>query len=136
MKKTPLLSFLIALAGIFLSACSGAPADIAGEWRLVSYGAASNPEPAAGETSIHFGADGQLTGNVGCNSFSGEYRLSGAKIEFGPIMSTLMACLGPISEQEGAVFAVFANASPFALTGDALTITSADGGMVIVLARK
>jgi heat shock protein HslJ len=138
MKKSILLSIAsIVLLGILISACSGgASADIVGEWRLVSFGPASSPRPAAGETSINFGADGQLAGNVGCNSFGGEYKMKGDKIEFGPIMSTLMACMDTIGDQESATFAVFANTVPFALTGDTLTITSADGSMVVVLAKK
>ena len=138
MKKSIL--FMIAsifFVGTILTACTGgASADIVGEWRLVSFGPASSPREAAGETSINFGADGQMAGNVGCNSFSGEYTVSGMKIEFGPIMSTLMGCMDTVGDQESATFAVFANTATFALTGDMLTITSADASMVVVLARK
>ena len=138
MKKSILLMIAsILFAGIILAACTGgASADIVGEWRLVSFGPASSPREAAGETSINFGADGQMAGNVGCNSFGGEYKVSGMKIEFGPIMSTLMACMDTIGDQESATLAVFANTASFALTGDTLTITSADGSTVVVLARK
>jgi heat shock protein HslJ len=138
MKKSLLLSIAsIALVGILLSACSGgASAPLVGEWRLVSYGPAFSPKPAVGETSINFDADGQLAGNVGCNSFGGEYKVSGTSIEFGSILSTLMTCMDTIGEQESVVFAVFANTASFTLTGDTLTITSADGSMVVVLARK
>jgi len=138
MKKSLLLSaVLIVLVGMFLSACAGgASADIVGEWRLVSFGPASSPRPAAGETSITFGADGQLAGNVGCNSFGGEYTVSGTNIKFGPLMSTMMACMDTIGDQESAVFAAFTNTAAFALSGDTLTITSADGSTVAVLARK
>jgi hypothetical protein len=41
-----------------------------------------------------------------------------------------------IGDQESATIAVFANTVPFALTGDTLTITSADGSTVVVLARN
>ncbi|MBI5933072.1 MAG: META domain-containing protein [Chloroflexi bacterium] len=138
MEKSFLLMVAsILLVGMTLAACAGgASADIVGEWRLVSFGPASSPRDAAGETSINFGADGQMAGNVGCNSFGGEYKVSGMKIEFGPIMSTLMACMDTIGDQESATFAVFANTATFALTGDTLTITSADASMVVVLARK
>lgn len=138
MKKSILLMVAsILFAGIILASCTGgASADIVGEWRLVSFGPASSPKPAAGETSINFGADGQLAGNVGCNSFGGEYNVSGTSIKFGPLVSTLMACMDTIGEQESAVFAVFTNTAPFALSGDMLTITSADGSMVVVVTRK
>lgn len=136
-KSTLFMSILVIIAGILLTACTGgASVNLTGEWRLVSYGPASNPRPAEGETSINFGADGQLSGNVGCNSFGGKYEVSGETIKFGQFMTTLMACMDTIGEQESAVLAVFVNTAPFALTGDTLTITSADGSMVAVLARK
>ena len=140
MKKSLLLSLvLIVLAGILLTACSeGSSASLVGEWRLVSYGDASNPTPAAPgvDTSINFGSDGQINGNVGCNSFGGEYKVKGGKIEFGPLASTLMGCMDQIGEQESAVFGVFADTVSFELVGNTLTVTSADGSSVVVLGRK
>jgi heat shock protein HslJ len=88
------------------------------------------------ETSINFGADGQFGGTVGCNSFGAEYSVSGDKITFGSILSTMMFC-EDINEQESTVLSIF---SDKALTvksdGTTLTLVSADGTSVIVLARK
>jgi heat shock protein HslJ len=139
MKKS-LLSVLtlITLAGLLLSACSGSSASLEGEWSLVSYGDASSPTPALPnvETSINFDADGQFGGAVGCNSFGAEYSVSGDKITFGPILSTMMFC-EDINEQESTVLGIF---NDKALTvksdGTTLTLITADGSSVIVLARK
>lgn len=38
--------------------------------------------------------DGQVMGNSGCNRLSGSYKIEGAKISFGPMISTKMACPG------------------------------------------
>ncbi|GAB4463334.1 MAG: hypothetical protein Kow0070_23700 [Anaerolineales bacterium] len=132
----------ILAAGLFvvfaLSACAGGSdsSSLEGQWRLVSYGSASAQLPAAPdvETSIEF-KDGQMSGNVGCNGFGGEYIVDGGQIEFGPVMSTMMYCEA-VAEQEASTLAVFQEKASFVLEGDTLTITSADGVMSVVLARK
>jgi len=48
----------------------------------------------------------------------------------------MMFCEGPVGEQEIGTITVFQESAKFVLDGDTLTITSADGNSVIVLARK
>ena len=140
MKKSLLLCLtLLVMAASMLTACSGnASASPTGTWKLISYGSPANPTPAAPDvdTSIEFASDGTLTGNVGCNGFGGDYKVDGDKIVFGQIMSTLMFCEGPVGEQEATTLAVFTESAPFAIDGNTLTITSADGSSVVVLAHK
>ena len=122
------------LALLILAACSGgSPASLEGTWKLDSY----NQIPAAADvdTSIEF-KDGQMSGNVGCNGFGGEYEVDGGAIKFGPVMSTMMFCEGPVGEQEAAMLAVMNESATFVLDGDTLTIASGDGSSVIVLVRK
>jgi len=130
---------VIGLLVVFvLAACAGgSSASIEGQWKLVSYGSPSNQTPAVPdvETSIEF-KDGQMSGNVGCNGFGGEYEVKGDTITFGPVMATLMFCEGPVGEQEMVTLAVFQESATFVIDGDTLTITSADGNSVIVLERK
>ena len=126
------------LALLILSACSGgSQASIAGTWKLVSYGDPANPTPAASdvETSIEF-KDGQVNGNVGCNGFGGKYEVDGDSIKFSEVMSTLMFCEGPVGDQELGTLAVLKESATYVLDGDTLTITSADGTAMAVLARK
>ncbi len=140
MKKITLfLLVLFVLTASIMTACSGGDsASVVGTWTLTSYGSSTNPTPAApdADTSIEFASDGTLAGNVGCNGFGGDYKVDGDKIVFGQIISTLMFCEGPVGEQEAVTLAVFAESAPFVVDGDTLTITSADGSSVIVLARK
>lgn len=134
MKKILVLGLLMTLA---LAACGGgSSASIEGQWKLVSYGPSSGQVSAAPdvETSIEF-KDGQMSGNVGCNGFGGEYSIKDGQIEFGPVMSTMMYCEA-VAEQESSTLAVFQETAGFVLDGDTLTITSADGAMSIVLTRK
>jgi heat shock protein HslJ len=128
------------LAGIMLSACSGGTSDsLTGTWKLVSYGSPANLTPAAADvdTSVIFGEDGTISGNVGCNNFGGDYKVDGDKITFGSISSTLMMCADPaIADQESAVLNTLTETVTFVIDGDILTLTSADGRSVVVLARK
>lgn len=135
MKKT----LLLILALFILTACSGSSPDITGDWKLISYGDASNPTPAIPnvDASINFDSNGQMSGNVGCNGFGGSYETSGDTITFGSIMSTMMYC-EQTSAQEQSVLDVFSDKVKLKvqLNGSTLTITSTDGSSVVVLARK
>lgn len=141
MKKQSLYFLtMFLLAGIMLSACSGGTsASLTGTWKLVSYGDPANPTPAAPEvdTYVIFGEDGTISGNVGCNDFGGDYEVDGDKITFGSISSTLMMCADPaIADQESAVLNTLTETVTFVIDGDTLTLTSANGRSVVVLARK
>ena len=130
MKK---MMFVASLAVFAVAACtSGSSVDIQGGWELVSY----NQMPAVPdvETSIEF-KDGQMSGNVGCNGFGGEYTVAGDTITFGSVMSTMMFC-ETVADQESTTIAVLQGKSSFVLDGNMLTITSADGSSSIVLERK
>jgi heat shock protein HslJ len=132
-------TFLIALVLLVIVACSPAKLDISGEWKLVSYGAAANPTPAIPnvDTSINFDLNGHLNGNVGCNSFGGNYEIRGEKITFNSIRSTMMYC-EETSAQEQGLLGIFSDNTSLQIkvNGDTLTITSADGVSAINLARK
>jgi heat shock protein HslJ len=131
MKKAALFTvvFLIS-AGSFLSACGSkkTSADLSGtSWTLVSYGPTGSQTPAAPgiKTSLNFGNDGQVSGNVGCNGFSGSYEVKGGTIVFGPLAATLMACPEPQMTQEGTVFQVMSGTVHFEVAGNTLTIHDA-----------
>ena len=140
MKKSLLLWItLFAFAGLILTACSsGDTASLAGEWKLVSYGDTLNPTPVVPnvDTSINFDSNGKFLGNVGCNSFGSDYKVSGDQITFGSIASTLMFC-EETSSQESAILSILSDrVVKYQINGELLKITSADGAFVVVLARK
>ena len=143
MKKTRFyLLVLTVAAGIILAACSegaSAPASLVRNWELVSYGDSANPTPAVidVDTSFVFAEAGTISGNVGCNSFGGDYEVDGNKITFGSISSTLMMCEDPvIGDQETAVLSTLTDTVTFVIDEETLTITSSDGSSFVVLARK
>jgi heat shock protein HslJ len=133
MKKIILVIILTSLA---LAACgsAGGSAALAGTtWKLVSYGSASNPTPAVSDakTALTFDKDGKLSGNVGCNSISGDYTLNGEQVNFGAVVTTLMACADPLMQQESAVLKMFSGTVKYTVTSGQLTLTSADGATAV-----
>ncbi|MCU0312726.1 MAG: META domain-containing protein [Solirubrobacteraceae bacterium] len=47
---------------------------------------------------IRFGADGEVTGEDGCNRFTGGYEVDGENLRLGALASTRRACAGPADE--------------------------------------
>lgn len=138
MNRKQTLLFL-ALAALFsLTACSATPPAFTGEWRIVSYGPEGSLIPAVAgvDTSVNFQADGKINGNAGCNQFFGTYTVDGETIEFSAIGSTMMACLDGRMEQEQGVLAVLSGEASYALSGNSLIITSAEGALLVVLEKK
>lgn len=85
---------LVIVDGRDLHGCGGAilpPSDLAGtSWAIV----AINGEAVSGPRySLQF-TDNRVSGQAGCNRFSGAYRQMDDSFTTGPIISTKMACLG------------------------------------------
>lgn len=91
---------LFVLFSFVLTACGiGRNTSLEGtSWQLVAIG--KHP-PVDGSTITLTFEEGQVKGHSGCNSFGGDYKLKGDAIEFGMLMSTLMACAdSAMMEQE------------------------------------
>lgn len=125
--------FLVAGMAALLSLAACAPAGSQAEggltgkvWVLDSLNGAA-PVPGATITA-EFTEDGKVGGSAGCNRYSGQYTVSGSNIEFKQSMaSTMMACDGPVMDQETAYFQALAAAKSFTVGGDQLTLSDADG---------
>lgn len=132
MKKT---LFAILAAGLFLTACSTQPGTpVTGTWQVVSYGSAANPTPALPDLnrSVIFDKEGEMTGNVGCNSFRGPYTIEGTKITFEPVTSTKLNCPPDvIMKQEQAILRILSGSVDFKIDHRYLTITNGDEVLVL-----
>jgi heat shock protein HslJ len=86
------------------------------------------------EISLNFGADGRVSGNSGCNTYSGGYETSGDQLKVGPLVSTMMACAAPegVMDQEQQYLAALQNAATYDITDNQLTIRDAGGAMQVV----
>ena len=130
-----LINTLTALTwiAILLVACgwtSGDPLN-GTAWELYSMGQYS-PIPGS-RVTVNF-EDDQVSGNGGCNSYSGEYQVHGEKIEIGMLMSTLMACADPaMMEQETIFMQSLGNARSFEIVDGQLQIIGSDGEALIFI---
>ncbi len=141
MYKTYLIVLtLLIVSGLILSACvsQGNSSGLAGtSWKLVSYGPAGNQAPAAPgvETSLVFGRDGTVSGNLGCNSFSGNFQVTNGNIVFSQMISTMMACLGPQMTQELIALKIMNGTVRYTVASNTLTIYAASGGNAITFSK-
>jgi heat shock protein HslJ len=88
------------LDGEIRSGCGGDPKTLltGGEWTVESIGA--KPVIAGSSVTIQFLEENRVAGNASCNRFIGAYRLTGEGLSFHQLGGTMMACEGPLSEQE------------------------------------
>ena len=94
---------LFTLFVILLSACNSAGnATLDGtSWQLFAIG--KHPPIEGSNITLTF-EDGRVSGHSGCNSFGGEYEFKGETIEFGMLMSTMMACADPAMMDQESTF--------------------------------
>jgi putative lipoprotein len=136
MKKMSSLLVTILYLGILLAltACFPTESGLVGtNWMLTSYGPISAPTPTLPgiETSLSFGADGKLSGRLGCNILGGDYKITGQNITFGPVLTTKIACNEAQMAQETAAFHVLQDTASFKLDGNILSIRSSDGNSIL-----
>jgi len=117
-----------------------APDPLAGtRWNVVNYNNGQGIVTLLPGTSadVAFGADGQATGNAGCNSFFGPYRASGNSLAVGPLGSTSRICPDPegLMEQESQFLRTLQFAASFRIDGNTIEIQNAAGQIVVVATR-
>lgn len=120
---------MMILTSIFLSACGAqVSAPLAGTWKLTAYGPKATPTPAVtgAEATLTFDDTGSVTGNGGCNSLGGTYKVNGDQITFSDIVSTLMACDDARMAQESAVAKVLSGTATYEIKDNTLTLTNDD----------
>ncbi len=104
-------------------------------WVLVSY-LNENGEVVEAlvdhETTVEFGADGNLGGNAGCNRYFAEYSADGGNLTIGSAGSTMMACEpAELMQQEARFLANLQAAVSFVIQGEQLQIADAEGQTVL-----
>jgi heat shock protein HslJ len=97
-------------------------------WRVTQLGG----ESPVGETILtaRF-EDGRISGDAGCNGFSGGYTTDGDTIEIGPLATTLIACPPPIDAQERAYTGALEQADRYEVGGETLTLFQGDETLVV-----
>jgi heat shock protein HslJ len=93
----------------------------------------------AGTTlTADFGKDGTLSGNSGCNTYSGGYKVNGDQITIGPLASSMMACEEPagVMEQEAQYLAALQSAATYQIEGNVLQLRTKDDALAAIFNRK
>jgi heat shock protein HslJ len=116
--------------------------DLAGtSWEAVGYnnGKQAVTSVLAGTTlSADFGKDGNLSGNAGCNTYSGPYKVTGNQITIGPLASTRKACADPagVMEQETQYLEALQTAATYQMEGNSLELRTKDGALAADFSKK
>ena len=66
--------------------------------------------------TVSFSGDGTVSGNAGCNTFSGTYTADGSTLTLGPLATTRMACEGAKGTLETAYVAALQATTAYELT--------------------
>ena len=106
------------------------PATLVGSWLMTAYnngrGGFQSGLADVDVTAV-FDAEGKLTGNAGCNTYSASYKVDGDKIDIGPAITTRMACAPDVMTQEAAYLKALEAATVFALQGNELVLRDDKG---------
>ena len=74
--------------------------------------------------------DGSVSGIASCNNYFGPYETDGDEIAFGPLGTTLMACIPELAPQETAYLTSLSAANRFELDRNSLTLLDGDTALV------
>ncbi len=102
-------------------------------WALASLltGGVETPAVPGSSVTLEFGPNGQVSGNAGCNSYSGSYEQRGDTLAFLNLVSTLMACADEsVNQQESAYLKALGTGGRFEQAGSGLTLFTTDGGQI------
>jgi heat shock protein HslJ/LysM repeat protein len=94
-------------------------------WELVSYGTTGLETEVVADSSImlEFPAANEVTGESGCNSYSGAYTVDSEVIVFSDMISTLRACTDDAAmEQEAEYLDALQSATSYELGDETLTV--------------
>jgi len=125
------------VAGLALAACASSDGDGStpstgayGKWRAIEIG---ELVAGAAETTLEIARDGTVSGDAGCNGYGGNATIIGGAIEFGPLISTQMACDPAIMTQELTYFAALENVQGWRREGGNLVLFDASAAAIVRL---
>jgi heat shock protein HslJ len=126
-------------AGTALLKFSVSTATLVGNWNINAYlqtsGQAFSSVVNGSNPTAVFGSDGSLSGNTGCNTFTGTYQTKGDTITVSPLASTRKACPPDLAGQEAGILAGFQTAIRFEVArGRATLFTGANQRTIELLA--
>ncbi|MEM7087894.1 MAG: META domain-containing protein [Bacteroidota bacterium] len=88
------------------------------------------PPPGTGVITLSF-ANGQITGNDGCNNYFGDYSVDNCNFSVGQLNSTLIQCTANINNQAIQYGAILSNVNTFHITNNQLSLSTPDNRVLI-----
>lgn len=110
-------------------------------WQVtgVNNGSQALVSVALGTTlTLDFSLDGQVSGNSGCNQYSGSYTQEGNNLSVSTLASTRMMCVEPegVMDQEQQFQTALQQSAVFSLENNTLTIRDENGAMQVTATRN
>ena len=100
-------------------------------WQLVALGTADAPDSVVGEVDVQFSAT-TLKGWTGCNRYAARYRVRGHALQLADLTATEAGCpTQRLFDQEQRVKTLWVNVERFEVSGDRLTLQSAEGQVLV-----
>jgi len=83
--------------------------------------------------SLQFSQDGKVSGNAGCNSYSGTYTVTGAGMSISGFAVTRMYCGEPgVMDLESTYLAILPMMKVYRISGNALTLSDGTGTITMI----
>jgi heat shock protein HslJ len=108
-----------------------------GDWIVTSYFRPGAVVSVISGTTItsNFGRS-KVSGNAGCNNYSGPYETDDTKVRIGPVAATQRACAEvALTQQESEYLAALDTVRTFGIDATGVTFFRADGGIAVTMAR-
>lgn len=106
-------------------------------WQLASYVGPEGtevPVPKGVAATANF-EGGTVSGNGGCNQYTGPYTIGINALTIGPIASTKMACAGPGGTLENLYFVALGQVASYTIDDVTLLLENADGDAILTFGQ-
>jgi putative lipoprotein len=88
------------------------------------------------QSTVEFVAEDRIAGRGGCNQYSGNVKLNGTKIQVSPLISTKMACVPALMDQESRFLQALQAARSLKLEDTKLLVLDESGTQRLRLDRQ
>ena len=102
---------------------------------LVSLSGSSWVAPENARQSVEFKA-AHISGNAGCNQFSGRYIQTDSGLKIGPLATTRRACKPEVMKNESKFLSALTNTTKVEVSDSTLTLKDAKGTVLTILNRE
>ena len=125
----------VLLDGGKLTGCGGDPASLlqGREWIVEDVNGAGLIDGS--RATLSFGDNGRVSGRASCNSYTGQYSLSGEGLTVSNTAGTMMACAPPLMRQEDLFLGVLRDVRRFDFRPDGALLLQTDDRRTITARR-